>query len=56
MTGRTRVLYAIVTGASPAGRVGELVAAAQADGWDVCVVASPSGARFIDSEALAAHP
>lgn len=52
MTERTRVLYAIVTGASPADTVGELVDLAQADGWDVCVVASPNGARFLDIEAL----
>ncbi|MEU3010069.1 flavoprotein [Nocardia asteroides] len=52
MTERTRVLYAIVTGASPADTVGELVGLAQADGWDVCVVASPNGARFLDIEAL----
>ncbi|MFD8104236.1 flavoprotein [Nocardia fluminea] len=59
MTERTRVLYAIVTGASPADTVGELVGLAQADGWDVCVVASPNGVRFLDVEALAAqtgHP
>ncbi|RBO78531.1 flavoprotein [Nocardia puris] len=49
---RTRVLYAIVTGAGGAGEVGELVSLAQADGWDVCVLASPNGARFIDTEAL----
>ncbi|MFC4375539.1 flavoprotein [Nocardia halotolerans] len=55
MTERTRVLYAIVTGASRADTIGELVKMAQADGWDVCVVASPNGARFIDAEALAAQ-
>ncbi|MEV6427245.1 flavoprotein [Nocardia sp. NPDC051463] len=55
MTERTRVLYAIVTGASPADTIGELVELAQADSWDVCVVASPNGARFIDAEALAAQ-
>ncbi|GGN65778.1 hypothetical protein GCM10011610_00030 [Nocardia rhizosphaerihabitans] len=52
MTERTQVLYAIVTGASPADTVGELVELARADGWDVCVVASPNGARFLDIEAL----
>ncbi|MFE1595463.1 flavoprotein [Nocardia sp. NPDC058705] len=59
MAERTPVLYAIVTGATPASDVGELVRLAQADGWDVCVVASPNGARFIDVSALAAetgHP
>ncbi|MBF6216425.1 flavoprotein [Nocardia puris] len=59
MTERTRVLYAIVTGASPADTVRELVKLAQSDGWDVCVVASPNGARFLDIEQLEAqttHP
>src|SRR5689334_141307 len=59
MTERTQVLYAIVTGAPPAATIGELVKLAQADGWDVCVVASPNGARFIDTEAVATqtgHP
>lgn len=42
------MLYAIVTGAPPAATIGELVKLAQADGWDVCVVASPNGARFIE--------
>ncbi|MEC3915531.1 flavoprotein [Nocardia sp. CDC160] len=53
------VLYAIVTGSSRAQEIEELVDLAQADGWDVCVVASPSGLRFIDAEGLAAktgHP
>lgn len=49
------VLYAIVTGASVAGDVGTLVDFARADGWDVCVIASPSGRRFIDVDALAAQ-
>ncbi|WP_063062506.1 flavoprotein [Nocardia sienata] len=47
------VLYAIVTGSPAARDVGKLVALAQADGWDVCVVASPDGRRFIDTEQLA---
>ncbi|MFD3463784.1 flavoprotein [Nocardia fluminea] len=55
MAERMRVLYAIVTGASGAETVGELVALAQADGWEVCVVPSPNGTRFIDTEALAAQ-
>ncbi|AYF74561.1 flavoprotein [Nocardia yunnanensis] len=53
------VLYAIVTGAPPARDVGKLVDLAQADGWDVCVIASPEGSRFIDADALEAktgHP
>lgn len=48
------VLYAIVTGSTAAGDVGKLVDIAQADGWDVCVIASPDGRRFIDADALEA--
>ncbi|MCM6778002.1 flavoprotein [Nocardia sp. CDC159] len=48
------VLYAIVTGSPVAGDVGVLVDLAQADGWEVCVIASPDGRRFIDADALAA--
>ena len=53
------VLYAIVTGATAARDVGKLVELAHSDGWEVCVIASPNGMRFIDSDALAAqtgHP
>ncbi len=48
------VLYAIVTGSPAARDIGKLVDLAQADGWDVCVIASPDGRRFIDTEALTA--
>lgn len=53
------VLYAIVTGSPVAGDVGKLVGFAQGDGWDVCVVTSPDGRKFIDVDALEAltgHP
>ncbi|MGW4767862.1 flavoprotein [Nocardia sp. NPDC004278] len=53
------VVYAIVTGARAARDVGKLVDLAQRDGWDVCVIASPNGRRFIDVDDLAArtgHP
>jgi hypothetical protein len=47
-----RVLY-IVTCATPAARdVGKLVGLAQADGWTVCVIATPLALRFIDQSAL----
>ena len=39
---------------SAARDVGKLVDLAQADGWEVCVIASPDGRRFIDCEVLAA--
>jgi phosphopantothenoylcysteine synthetase/decarboxylase len=48
------VLYAIVTGSPAARDIGTLVDLAQADGWDVCVIASPNGYRFINPDALTA--
>lgn len=48
------VVWAVVTGAPPARDVDKLVDLAQADGWQVCVFASPAGRHFIDGEALAA--
>ncbi|MGH3931287.1 MAG: flavoprotein [Pseudonocardiaceae bacterium] len=53
------VLYAIVTGSPAARDIGRLVDLAQTDGWDVCVIASPNGYRFIDPDSLTAktgHP
>jgi phosphopantothenoylcysteine synthetase/decarboxylase len=53
------VLYLIVCG-SPASRgVVTAVELAQADGWEVCVVATPDGLKFIDIPAvceLTGHP
>ncbi|WP_460392631.1 flavoprotein [Actinophytocola sediminis] len=53
------MLY-IIACATPAARdVGRLVDLAQADGWTVCVVATPMAMRFVDRTALAAqtgHP
>lgn len=49
-----KVLYAIVCGAPPARDVGKLVDLAQAAGWDVCVITSPDGRRFVDVDALTA--
>jgi phosphopantothenoylcysteine decarboxylase len=53
------VLYVIACGTPAARRVGALVELAQRDGWDVCVVTSPDGRKFIDTPALAnqtGHP
>jgi phosphopantothenoylcysteine synthetase/decarboxylase len=53
------VLYALVTGTHVSRDVGALVDFAHTDGWDVCVISSPAGRRFIDADALAAktgHP
>lgn len=58
MTGQ-RVLYAIACGSPPARDVGAFVGLAQSDGWDVCVVTTPDGRKFVDVPALAAltgHP
>lgn len=57
--GAGRVLYSIVCGAPLAGDVGQLVRLAQADGWRVCVIATPFARRFLDVPALTAltgHP
>jgi phosphopantothenoylcysteine synthetase/decarboxylase len=53
------VLYAIVCGSPAARNVGNLVALAQARGWEVCVVATPDALKFIDVPGLAeltGHP
>ena len=47
-----RVLYVIACGAPPAREVRRLVDAAQRDEWDVCVLATPSAIRFLDTPAL----
>jgi phosphopantothenoylcysteine synthetase/decarboxylase len=54
-----RVLYAVVCGSPPARDVGRLVELAQHRGWDVCVVSTPDGLKFIDLPGLASltgHP
>jgi phosphopantothenoylcysteine synthetase/decarboxylase len=56
---RRGVLYLIICGAPPARDAGRLVDLAQAAGWDVCVIATPSARSFIDQSALEAatgHP
>jgi phosphopantothenoylcysteine decarboxylase len=53
------VLYLLVCGSSVARDIGVLVDLAQRDGWDVCVVTTPDGRKFVDPGALAAqtgHP
>lgn len=54
-----RVVHVITGGAPPASRVHELIHVAQQAGWEVCVVATPEGAKFIDIghlETLTGHP
>ncbi|MBV9448422.1 MAG: flavoprotein [Streptosporangiaceae bacterium] len=53
------VLYVIACGGPPAGQVAGFVQSAQGQGWDVCVIATPDGARFLDTEhlvTLTGHP
>jgi len=53
------VLYLVTCGGPPAGELPEFVGFAQGQGWDVCVIATPDGARFIDAGRLAGltgHP
>lgn len=55
-----RVLYLMICGAGPADHIDRMVKLAQADGWDVWCVATPSAIEhFLDLDALAAlsgHP
>ncbi|WP_412541646.1 flavoprotein [Longispora sp. K20-0274] len=48
-------LLIVVCAASPAGGVGELIAAARADGWTCRVLATPSAVRFLDVPAIEAQ-
>lgn len=49
---RRAVLYVIACGSPLARHVGRLVELAQSDDWDVCVVTTPDGAKFVDKPAL----
>jgi phosphopantothenoylcysteine decarboxylase len=42
------VLYVIACAAPPAREVARLIAAAQAEGWTTCLLATPSAVRFMD--------
>ncbi|GIJ47005.1 flavoprotein [Virgisporangium aliadipatigenens] len=59
MTGRRGVLYLVVCG-SPASRgAAGAVRHAQDDGWDVCVVSTPDGLKWLDVPEIAeltGHP
>lgn len=48
-------LYVVVCASGIAGGVGELITAAQRQGWDVGVVATPQGLGFIDAKAIEAQ-
>jgi phosphopantothenoylcysteine synthetase/decarboxylase len=48
------MLYLVACGAPPAAELPDLIGLAQADGWDVAVVATPAGSRFLPVEAVVA--
>jgi hypothetical protein len=53
------VLYVVACGAPPASDLAGFVSFAQAQGWDVCVIVTPDGAKFTDTAPLAGltgHP
>ncbi|WP_430789713.1 flavoprotein [Actinoplanes sp. G11-F43] len=53
------VLYVLVCGSSMARDVGILVGLAQSEGWEVCVITTPDGRKFVDVDMLQAmtgHP
>jgi phosphopantothenoylcysteine synthetase/decarboxylase len=53
------VLYVIACGAPPTRYVADLAELGIDAGWDVCVVVTPDGRKFVDAPALAAltgHP
>lgn len=53
------VLYVIVCASSSAPLAQNVVAQAQAEGWDVCVILTPQATKFVDASLLAqltGHP
>lgn len=53
------VLYLVACGGPPAAQLDDFVGFAQQRGWDVCVIATPDGAKFLDAGRLAeltGHP
>lgn len=50
-----RMLYLVVCGAPPASHIGELVSLTQQGGWDIGIIATPAGAKFLDISALEAQ-
>lgn len=50
---RRPVIYVIACGGRPAADLPAFVTTLQADGWDICVVATPSALKFMDTGKLA---
>lgn len=56
---RQPVLYVIACGGRPAADLPDFVRTLQTSGWDVCVIGTPSGRKFMDPALLAdltGHP
>jgi phosphopantothenoylcysteine synthetase/decarboxylase len=47
------VLYVVACGGRPAGDLPAFVRHCQGQGWDVCVIGTPSGMKFLDAQQLA---
>jgi len=46
------VLYIVACGGRPAGDLPDFIKSLTASGWDVCVIATPSALKFIDTARL----
>jgi phosphopantothenoylcysteine synthetase/decarboxylase len=46
------VIYVIACGGRPASNLPDFVTTLQADGWEVCVIATPSALKFMDADRL----
>jgi hypothetical protein len=58
MDGTGKVLYVVACGGYVAGRLDGFISTRQERGWDVCVIATPSGLKFMDRirmETLTGH-
>lgn len=53
MTTDHKTLYLIASAAPPVLRIEEFLALLSTDGWQVCVIATPTAASWIDLDALA---
>jgi len=59
VTSAPRVLYTVICGVSNAASSYDFIIDVINDGWRVCVITTPAGARFVDAAHLAAltgHP
>ena len=48
-SGYAPVLYLVACGASPAGQLPAFVRDAHLQGWNVCVITTPDGSKFVDA-------